>query len=116
VITRGCAGRLTNAEPFFSHVVSERGKGRLHLRCCRPQINIPIFRLLRREVGVEKGCYKVESAAHLVADPGGFSMAQGRGVRLREHHVDSLTAPIPPDSTYVPSMYHIKNKYYAAPA
>jgi hypothetical protein len=37
-------------------------------------------------------------------------MAQGRGVGLREHHVDSLNAPIPPDSTYVPSMYHIKKK------
>jgi hypothetical protein len=37
-------------------------------------------------------------------------MNQTWGVGLREHHVDSLNAPIPPDFTYVPSMYDIKKK------
>jgi hypothetical protein len=45
--------------------------------------------------------YKVESAVRLVSYPGGFSMTQRRGVGLREHHVDPLTAASPPDSTYL---------------
>jgi hypothetical protein len=70
---------------------------------------ILIFILARREVGAEEECYKVESAARLVPHPGGFSMTQLRGVGLREHHVDSLTAASPPDSTYL-HMYRNNKK------
>jgi hypothetical protein len=71
------------------------------LACCELKCRWWMFASRGKEVGAEEECYKVKGAVRLVPHPGGFSMTQRRGVGLREHHVDSLTAASPQRTMYV---------------